>query len=381
MKLKKVTNVEWSGGTIKTYAILRGENVFTDSIVPVPSLYLISLAQMEKADNSIRATGSDLLSFFQTLERYGLEWDSLSDTDMSGYLYGHLHKFHGLKKQSMERHISSIKGLYAFAYDAGIISAPAKFSYQYIQDESKENKKTKKKIDFDLYNNYLHKDLFNEILANIASKRAFEKERDELALIIGFHCGLRTSEVTNSENLKTKELKNLISAAEKIGSRTITITLIGKGSKIRKVDIPPYAVRKIKQFLEGRRSKLPDGPLICSRRGEPLIGSHCTNIFRRAKNASIGIIEKNIARIHELNPNYHFISKESFSNLVFHSLRHTYATNLVDFCYKHGLDPWQYLPDQLGHSDVETTKTYVVFDGELGRREKIRQALNNEIKD
>ena len=75
------------------------------------------------------------------------------------------------------------------------------------------------------------------------------------------------------------------------------------------------------------------------------------------------------------------MTKRSFLNLTFHALRHTYATNLVDFCYKHGYDPWQYVPEQMGHEDKATTKEYVIFDGKLHRREKIRRALNDEYDD
>ncbi|MNP04715.1 Phage integrase family protein [compost metagenome] len=92
-------------------------------------------------------------------------------------------------------------------------------------------------------------------------------------------------------------------------------------------------------------------------------------------------IESVISELHAKDPHLHFVTKPNFLKLTFHALRHTYATNLVDFCYKHGYDPWQYVPEQMGHEDEATTKDYVVFDGKLHRREKIRKALNDDLDD
>ncbi|MDR6927853.1 tyrosine-type recombinase/integrase [Pseudomonas sp. BE134] len=262
-----------------------------------------------------------------------------------------------------------------------MLNSPQKFSYTYRTAELKDQGDAKKKVNFDLYNKYVESDLFKALLANVVAKSAFEKERDELVLGLGYICGLRSSEVTDPRNLLTNDLRTRIASAERDGIQTITVSIIGKGEKRRHVDIHPKAFRKIKFFLEGRRKSIPEGSLICNAKGSPLSLGHATYVFRMAKKSAGANIATVILELHAKEPSMHFISDISFYALTFHALRHTYATNLVDFCYKHGYDPWQYVPEQMGHEDKETTQEYVVFDGKLHRREKIRRALNDDATD
>lgn len=378
MRIRYVENIAWSGGAISTYAILQDGPLEADSIVPAPSLFLTHLAQKGRFKNSLKAAADDLKSFFQALSDHGQDWRNLSDTDMSGYLYSHLAMHRKFVDESIQRHISTLRSFYTFAWQTGLLNSPPKFSYTYRTTQLKKQGDARKKVNFDLYNQYVDKSLFEALLGNVITKSAFEKERDELVLQLGYHCGLRSSEVTDPRNLITSYLRKLIASAEKIESQTITVSIIGKGEKLRKVDIHPKAFRKIKFFIEGRRSSIPDGSLICKANGSSLSREHATYVFRVAKKSASANIGTAIAKLHKEDPLMHFISDISFYSLTFHAMRHTYATNLVDFCYKHGYDPWQYVPEQMGHEDEETTEEYVVFDGKLHRREKIRRALNDD---
>lgn len=373
--------ISWSGGPLDSYAILEDGQLTEQSIVPAPTLYLIHLAQDGQLPNSIRSCAHDLRSFFEALRAHGQDWRQLTNLDMSGYLYGHLKKARSCSDTSIKRHISTLKLFYAHAWQIGMLDAPASFTYHFIPDEQKKQGDGKKRVNFDLYNKYVEKDIFERLLGSIKAKSAFEKERDELVLYIGFYCGLRSAEVTDSRNLQTSDLRKRIAQAEKADDQTITVPIIGKGEKLRQVDIPPKAFKKIKHFLEGRRKFITDGPLICKRRGTALFKGHATNIFKSARAAAAVNIDEAIIELHAKDPHLHFVTKRSFLKLTFHALRHTYATNLVDFCYKHGYDPWQYVPEQMGHEDEATTKEYVIFDGKLHRREKIRRALNDDHND
>ncbi|MGE8410094.1 MAG: tyrosine-type recombinase/integrase [Pseudomonas sp.] len=381
MKVKYVEEINWSGGPLSTYAILEDGPLTEQSIVPAPTLFLIHLAQEGQLANSIRSSAHDLRSFFEALQAHDQDWRWLTNADMSGYLYGHLKVARSCSDTSIKRHISTLRLFYAHAWQLGMLEAPASFSYHFIPDEQKKQGDGRKRVNFDLYNKYIEKDIFERLLGCIKAQSPFEKERDELVLHIGYYCGLRTAEVTDSRNLQTSDLRARIAHAEKAGDQTITVSVIGKGEKLRKVDIPPRAFKKIKHFLEGRRSSIADGPLICTQRGTALFSGHATNIFKSARIAASANIDDVLAELHAKDPHLHFVTKPSFLKLTFHALRHTYATNLVDFCYKHGYDPWQYVPEQMGHEDEATTKEYVIFDGKLQRREKIRRALNDDHDD
>ncbi|WP_177327783.1 tyrosine-type recombinase/integrase [Pseudomonas tussilaginis] len=379
MRIHYVEGISWSGGSINTYVILKNGPLLEDSIVSAPTVFLISLAQRGLLKNSIKAAADDLKGFFQALSDHGQDWRELTDRDMSGYLYGHLLKARALEEKSILRHKTTIKMFYQHSWELGFLDAPPNFSYTYASNNLKSQGESHKKVNFDLYNNYIATDIFKSLLSNVAAQSPFEKERDELVLHIGYYCGLRTSEVTDPRNLLTADLRRLISIADNCENISINIPIIGKGEKLRNIDVPPRAFLHIKRFLEGRRAKISDGPLICKSNGESLSPEHATYVFRMAKIFASAIIDDVISELHNKDSYMHFVNKASFVKLTFHSLRHTYATNLVDFCYKHGFDPWQYVPEQMGHEDEETTKAYVVFDGKLHRREKIRRALNDEL--
>ena len=383
MKIKFVKDIAWSGGPLNTYAVLEDGPITEESIIPAPSLYLIHLAQDGQLPNSIRSCAYDLRSFFEALRVHEQDWRRLTDLDMSGYLYGHLKTTKSCTDKTIERHISTLKAFYAHAWQIGMLDAPASFTYLYLSTEQKVQGDGKKKVNFDLFSKYIQKDILSSLLGNIKAKSPFEKERDELVLHLGYYCGLRCAEVTDPRNLQTADLRRRIALAEQSGDKTITLPIIGKGDKLRQVDCPPKALKKIKAFLEGRRrtENIADGSLICSRNGASLFEGHASNIFKSARVLASTKIERVISELHAKDPHLHFVTKPNFLKLTFHALRHTYATNLVDFCYKHGYDPWQYVPEQMGHEDEATTKDYVVFDGKLHRREKIRQALNDDLAD
>lgn len=370
MRIRYVEGISWSGGTFNTYVVLKDGPFTEESIVSAPTVFLLSLAQRGLLQNTIKAAADDLKGFFQALSDHGQDWRELTDSDMSGYLYGHLLKSRSLTENSIVRHKTTIKMFYQHSWNVGFLDTPPTFSYTYLSNNLKLQGESYKKVNFDLYNKYVAIDIFKYLLSNVIAQAPFEKERDELVLHIGYHCGLRTSEVTDPRNLLTADLRKLIAIAVDCGQKTINIPIIGKGEKLRNIDVPPRAFVKIKKFLDGNRANIPDGPLICRRNGAPLSLEHATYVFRSAKICASAKIEEVITALHEKDAHMHFIRKPSFMKLTFHSLRHTYATNLVDFCYKHGYDPWQYVPEQMGHEDEETTEEYVVFDGKLNRREK-----------
>lgn len=383
MNVKKVVGIGWSGGAINSFVILEDGPLTESSIVPAPTLYLIHMAQDGQLSNSIRSSAHDLRSFFEALRAHGQDWRKLTDSDMSGYLYGHLKTARSCTDKTTNRHISTLKQFYAHAWQIGMLDAPAAFTYNYVSTEQKVQGDSEKKVNFDLYNKYIEKGIFSSLLSNVKAKSPFEKERDELVLHLGYYCGLRCAEVTDPRNLQTADLRKRIAVAVQSNDKTITVPIIGKGDKLRQVDFHPKVFKKIKTFLEGRRKPeyVADGSLICKRDGASLFEGHATNIFKSARVLASANIENVIGELHTKDPHLHFITKPNFLKLTFHALRHTYATNLVDFCYKNGYDPWQYVPEQMGHEDVATTKDYVVFDGKLQRREKVRRALNDEHND
>jgi integrase len=259
-----------------------------------------------------------------------------------------------------------------------MLDAPKNFTFYYNRDESKHDRSERRRVDFNLKNQYLDRALFEEVLSGVVARSDFIRERNELTLQFGFLGGLRTSEVTDRRNLITTNLRLLISEAEKNGENTIKVKIFGKRKKLRNVDFPPSLTKKIQNFMRGRRKNIKDGPLICSKHGDALRESFATDVFRSAKRCVQHRMPSLLENLGANTRNHYYVSFSAFNDLTFHCLRHTYATNLVDFCYKHGFDPWEYVPEQMGHDDEDTTKEYIVFDGLIYRREKVRRALEDE---
>jgi site-specific recombinase XerD len=378
MEIRWVQNIIWSGTELSTYALLMDYGLRTVSIVPAPSLFLLSEAQRGILEHSLRAIAEDLKSLFDYFLRMSMDWRDVTDGEMSSYIHFHLIREKELKDNSIARHISSIKGFYMFGWVSGFLGAPKSFTFYYKRDESKQYRSETRKINFNLKNQYLDRVLFEEVLSGVVARSDLIRERNELALELGFRAGLRTSEVTDNRNLITSDLSLLISEAEKVGENTIKVKIFGKRNKLRSVDFSPSLTKKIKYFMDGRRKNIKDGPLICSTHGDALRESFATDVFRSAKRCVQHRMPSLLESLGANTRNHYYVSTSAFNDLTFHCLRHTYATNLVDFCYKNGFDPWEYVPEQMGHEDEDTTKEYIVFDGLIYRREKVRRALEDE---
>ena len=170
MKIRYVDGIAWSGGTISTYVILLDALLTEHSIIPAPTLYLIHLAQAGHLRNSIRASAQDLRSYFAALAEHGKDWRLVTDRDMSGYLYGHLATRRSCTDKSINRHKSTLKSFYERAWQTGLLNAPTKYTYSYLSTELKALGNGKKKVNFDLYNKYVEKDIFGTLLSNVIAQ-------------------------------------------------------------------------------------------------------------------------------------------------------------------------------------------------------------------
>jgi site-specific recombinase XerD len=378
MRILKVDKVEFSGTHLETYVVLEDGPLGDDSVVLAPSLFLLDQAQAGRSVNTLKAKADDLKSLFQAISAHSQDWTQLTDQDMSGYLQGYLKQDRDLSDEAVERHISTVKSFYSFAWDSGLLLEPKPYKYYYRSSKINKQGQGSSGAKLDLSVKYINKQYFELICSNLLAQDPFLRERDELVMSLGFYCGLRSAEITDPRNLDSKSMLEELSKAERLGENTITLRIIGKGEKSRRVVIPPPAVRKIRIFLTGRRSNLLPGPLICSKKGKHLSTGHASDVFGQALKASIHKYASLTSSLETMHPCPYLLTPADFSKLSFHCLRHTYATNLVDFCYKYGIDPWVYVQEQLGHERRKTTREYIVFDAQMYGREKITRALQDD---
>lgn len=169
------------------------------------------------------------------------------------------------------------------------------------------------------------------------------KELKKLTMIcVLYETGARVSEFIN---IKHNDLNM---------SENASITLYGKGGKVRIVPISQELVKLINKYLKEVYIDYGENYLFYS------------NYKRKFSRSSINkIISKLVEELTKKYPN-HFNK-----NYTPHSFRHTKATHL----YNNGT-PLLYVKDFLGHSTIISTETYATPDSRKQREEILK---NSEI--
>ena len=130
------------------------------------------------------------------------------------------------------------------------------------------------------------------------------------------------------------------------------LTIIGKGSKVRRIGIAEPCAVLLKKYLEHRRiSKLLDRHIFSSQTKEHMTTSCITEIFKKY----VGLAK---------TQNPLLFREQSYTP---HSMRHTTATNMLEA----GV-PLMAIKNFLGHSSIRTTERYA---------ELTQATVNNYILD
>ncbi len=287
--------------------------------------------------NTVLAYVSDVRAFMLYLEE---ETSVNSVKDVTEFeIKGYLSKiYENVKKTSLARKIESIKSFFDFLEKKHILKQNPAF----LIDLPKVEKKlpfflTAKEADF-LLNNYLGLKLKKDKLDALKSEppdaggsmpfamseplRYFEALRNDLILEFLYGSGLRVSELVS---VRKTDLE-----LEKGGGY---VRILGKGSKQRIVPLTEITAEKIKAwsgFLSAVGIMPKEGYIIINKKG--------MRLTRRT--------------VHRIVKESMLITGQ-FKNISPHSLRHSFATNLLD----NGAD-LRSIQDMLGHSNLATTEKY-----------------------
>jgi len=137
---------------------------------------------------------------------------------------------------------------------------------------------------------------------------------------------------------RVQELIDMTPADLRFGDTT-TVTLRGKGSKLRIVPLSGKQVKNLKIYLE--RNSLLDK----SRLGQPLFANPQGN--RMTRMAVLNIVKKYVGMARKIKPDMIPV------NIGCHSFRHSKAMHMLDADIH-----LVHIRDFLGHSSVETTEIY-----------------------
>lgn len=354
-----------SGIQNDTYAILE------DRVYPIiePTMFLAHISQ-KNSKESVRAYGNDLLKFFRELSEVngtsgilGQDFRDVTDNEMNAYLNAYLRKKHGLKLNSIKRHIATLGSFYDYAYSHGWMSDKKNFSFIVRSDDVKTSEL--EGITKQLVLEYMSKDDLKTLLDRVPTSNLFNCKRDQLALMLGYYCNFRTHELIEEDNLKVNDLEKLITLDERgIPSITKPMKVYGKGNKVRDVRVWPEIVQSLYEFLKMAK-RVGAKHLMCRQDGTSLINpGHGTKVFRKAVE-SLRI--KGCLSIEDA---------ELWMQRHYHGLRKCYATNAVTFCYREGIDKRYFVTNWMGHKKHETTEMYIYFEALLNQRTLAGNEIN-----
>ncbi len=261
------------------------------------------LAARGLSDNSLDAYARDLTLFLTFLEeRSG---DVASVTDQTFFLYMMYMRKRGLSNRSMARHLSAIRGFFAYAADEGLIrESPAALV---------ENPKLPRVLP-----EVLSPDEVSTLLETPDTKNRLGF-RDKVMLELLYAAGLRVSELISLTPLD-------------YDAQTGILKVFGKGSKERLVPIHYLAQEYLSRYLQNIRNAFNpvEEFIFLNRSGKGLTRQGVWKLIKRYA------LQAGISR--EISP---------------HSLRHSFATHLLE-----GGADLRTVQILLGHADISATEIY-----------------------
>jgi integrase/recombinase XerC len=279
--------------------------------------YLVHLAkERDVSPNTVRAYERDLREFVEFLRRYyggeGWTWQGVDRIAMRGYL-GHLSK-RGLGKRSMSRALSAIRSFYRFLHTNEIVDAnPARAVGAPKLEKYLPGYLDRAQID---------------LLFQAAEARAMEGKfvdvRNLAILELFYSTGIRLSEL---QGLNRPDLDMITQQAK----------VRGKGRKERIVPVGDHAILALRNY-ESKRDELTRGL-------GPKADRLAVFISRTGKRIGVRAVQKAVTG---------FLAQiDEDAGLSVHSLRHTFATHLLDA----GAD-LRAVQELLGHASIQTTQIY-----------------------
>ena len=271
------------------------------------------------SENSLASYAQDLTALLSFLAAKSFRLEDLSDQTLFLYLT-HL-RAKGLKNRSLARHLSSLRGFFAFALQ----------EKWYKEDPGRflENPKLPKKLP-----EFLTREEIARVLAlpDVSTKLGM---RDRCMLELLYAAGLRVSELIQIKVLDYDAQVGLL-------------RIFGKGAKERLVPIHYTAQKVLNQYLEFIRSEFNplEDFMFLNRSGKGLTRQGVWKLIKKFASAA-GI-------------------KRSISP---HTFRHSFATHLLE-----GGADLRTVQVLLGHADISATEIYTHI--QAGRLKSMHQQFH-----
>lgn len=263
--------------------------------------------------HTVAAYRRDLVQFREWMDthRAGWDWEDVGRLDLRAYL-GHLGR-RGLARRSIARKLSAIRTFFRYLHREGIVEANP--------SRTVRSPKLDRRLPAWLTRSDL--DRLFVLAENRAAEGAFQGLRDLAILETFYATGMRVSEL---QGLSLRDI-------DLVGDQ---VKLRGKGRKERIVPLGSAAARALRRYEPRRREVL-------DRTGSPerealFLSDRGSRLSTRRIQTLVGELLDRVADQGELST---------------HSLRHSFATHLLDA----GADLMA-VKELLGHASLSTTRIY-----------------------
>ena len=267
--------------------------------------------------NTVKAYGRDLDKFIDFCNRYydsaSWQWEEVDRLTIRSFM-GALGRA-GLAKRSVSRSVSALRSFYGYLNQRhGIAVNPAAAVRGPRLDKTLPAHLDRGEID-----------LLFDLAERMASGGGFKEIRDLAILELFYSCGIRLSELVGVN------LSDLDLVSEQV-------KVMGKGRKHRIIPVGSQAVSALRRYLEVRDD-------FVSRKGSGKVDGRAVFLSIRGSRLAPRSVQhavRNFLRVLGQN-----------TNLKVHSLRHSFATHLLDS----GAD-LRAVQELLGHASLSTTQIY-----------------------
>jgi len=255
--------------------------------------------------HTVRAYASDLSRYFEWAERSQVDPLHPTHRDLRRYL-AYLDRS-GYARRTVARRLAAVRTFMAYLTEQGIVASdPSR-----VVSAPKVPRRLPAVVPRDAL----------QALLDAPDAQSHIGIRDRAVLELLYATGMRVSELSGMR-------------LDRLDLRTGGVTVMGKGSRERTLPLHPYAVSRIRDYLDRSRPHLLKGPdpgtVFLSRRGNPLSPDAVRRLLKR-----------------------HLASAGAALSLSPHALRHTFATHLLE----EGAD-LRTVQELLGHVALSTTQIY-----------------------
>jgi len=359
------TELDYHGIPITTMAIHNHNYMYHR----IACEFLIEKSTKNGTKATLRAYASDLCKFLNIINTN----NSINTFDIYNpelhnirvYLNGL--KNDGLSDSSLRRNIATLHEFYKFLKEFGYSEYTLDFDFRSIYPNS--NLGLVNKATSQILSKYIHESDLENILAHVKTKSEYKRKRDQFAIKAGYYLGCRAHELINKDNFKISKLKKELPEGGFLEKGHIRI--IGKGNKSRTVLITSLEFKRdLYKILYSSSSKHFKKYIFETPSSGCLTDpNYATATFKEAVNCYLAenLVSEDMSR--------------TYMGLSYHSLRHTFATNLVTFCEEEGYDTRIFLPQWLGHSQIETSNLYICAQALLKKKGKPHDYTFDSHKD